>query len=200
MNTKTKYIDSLFCSNNIFNSSNYKIDPDKIYCLNIVNDFFDPSSKLTNLPTNIIKIYIDSKNYSLDTFDSHVYILSINMIKNLFIVPSNIKKLYLSDKYLNLHPNILHFLSYGIETLELKIYGTTEINLNYLPESINKIIIILTYYNSDDINKNTKIILDKVYSNLKIFKIYDMCTYINQIRVNNIDGIKKLYPSLEIIF
>lgn len=74
MSKITKYIDSLFCLNNIFNSNNYKIDSSKIYCLNIVNDYFDNSSKLINLPKNIIKIHIDSKYYTLDIFDSHIYI------------------------------------------------------------------------------------------------------------------------------
>lgn len=125
--------------------------------------------------------------------------LSINMINNLIITPSSIKKLYLSDKYLDKYPTVLHFLQYGIETIELKMYGSTEINLNYLPDSISKIVIIITYYDSSDINKNTKIILDKVYPNLKKFKIYDMCTYRKEIRINNINEIKKIYPLLEII-
>ena len=199
MDSTIKYIDSLFCSANNFNLNNYKIDPSKIYCLNIVNDNFDNSSKLINLPKNIIKIHIDSKYYYLDIFDSHIYILSIIMVNNLIIVPSTIKKLYLSDKYLDSFPDILHFLQYGIETIDLKMYGSTEINLNYLPDSISKIIIVITYYDSSDINKNTKIILDKVYPNLKKFKIYDMCSYRKNIRINNIDEIKKIYPCLEII-
>jgi hypothetical protein len=199
MSTKTKYIDSLFCSANNFDFNNYKIDPSKIYCLNIVNDYFENSSKLINLPKNIIKIHIDSKYYDLDIFDSHIHILSIIMLNNLIIVPSTIKKLYLSDKYLDSYPNILHFLQYGIETIELKMYASTEINLNYLPDSISKIVIVITYYDSSDINKNTKIILDKLYPKLKEIKIYDMCPYRKEIRINNIDDIKSVFPCLEII-
>ena len=66
------YLDSLFCSSNNFDITNYKINEDKIYCLNIVNDFFDNNNKLSNLPKNIIKIYIDSKFYNLDYFDPHI--------------------------------------------------------------------------------------------------------------------------------
>jgi hypothetical protein len=193
-----KYIDSIFCSSNLFDINNYNLDPNKIYCLNIVNDYFDSRSKLVNLPKNIIKIYIDSKYYNLDKLDSHIYILSINMLNNLIIVPPSITKLYISDKYLNLFPNFLHFLHYGIESIELRIFAHTEINLNYLPDSINKIVIIISYYKSNDINLETNLIIDKIYPNLKTFKIYDICPYREKIRILNIDEILKIYPNLQI--
>ncbi len=41
-----KYIDAIYCSSNVFDINNYKINSDKIYCLNIVNDFFDNNNKL----------------------------------------------------------------------------------------------------------------------------------------------------------
>jgi hypothetical protein len=194
------YLDSLFCSSNNFDITNYKINEDKIYCLNIVNDFFDNNNKLSNLPKNIIKIYIDSKFYNLDYFDPHIILLSIKMAKNLILIPPTIKKLYISDKYLNLHPDILHFLQYGIQSIELRMNNSTEINLNYLPDSINKIVIILTYYDSNNVNvnENANVILDKFYPNLKTFKIYDMCPYRSKVRINNIDDIMKIYPNLEI--
>jgi hypothetical protein len=193
-----KYIDAIFCCSNNFDINNYKINPDKIYCLNIVNDFFDNNNKLLNLPKNIIKIYIDSKFYNLNYFDPHINLLSIKMAQNLILIPPTIKKLYISDKYLNLHPDILHFLQYGIQSIELRMDNSTQINLNYLPDSINKIVIILTYYDSNNINENANVIFDKFYPNLKTFKIYDMCQYRTKVRINNIDNIIKNYPNLEI--
>jgi hypothetical protein len=79
------------------------------------------------------------------------------------------------------------------------MYGNTLLSLNYLPESIEEIIIIITHYNSTDDIKYTKLELNKIYKNIKKFKIYDMSRYSKDIRITNINEIKLLYPQLEII-
>ena len=94
---------------------------------------------------------------------------------------------------------LVGFLQYGIISIELKLNNSTDINLNYLPDSINKIVIILTFYTSDNINENVNVVLDKFYPNLKTFRIYDMCSYRKKVRINNIDDILKIYnQNLEI--
>lgn len=192
-----EYLDAIACHSDKLNINSFNLKQNKKYCLNICNNNFQ--DELLNLPDNIISLRIKSENYSPQYIPPNIKTIHIENMYGNIILPNTINNIIVSDKYISKYPELLHFLPFGIKNLNIKIYGNTFINLNYLPESIEEIIIIITHYDSTDDIKNTKIEMNKVYKNIRNFKIYDMARYSKDFRIINIDEIKLLYPQLEII-
>ena len=166
--------------------------------LYIYNEDFEDD--LNKLPLNIKILGFYSKNCKLHNLPKHIKWLNLFDLQNHYVIPSHIDILYVGHKYLYKFPHVLATISYGIKVLILEIMteDITEINLNYLPDSIEKIILTFDYC-------SIKLNLNKVCNNLH-------CIYINEpnninnieeieeyIKKNNIDLIEN-YMSYEAIF
>jgi hypothetical protein len=192
-----EYLEGIACHSDKLNINTFNLKHNKKYCLNIINSNFQ--DELINIPDNIISLRVKSDNYCPGYIPPNIKTIHIDNIHGNITLPNTINNIIVSDKYINNYPELLHFLPFGVKKLNIRMYGNTFISLNYLPESIEEIVIIITHYNSIDDTKNTKIELNKIYKNIKKFRIYDMSRYSKNIRITNINEIKFLYPQLEII-
>lgn len=190
------YLEAISCHSDKLNIDTFNLKHNKKYCLNIFNSNFH--DELINLPDNIISLRLRSDNFCPQYIPPNIKTVHIENILGILYIPNTINNIIVSDKYINKFPELLHFLPFGLKKINIRMYGNTLINLNFLPESIEEIVIIITHYNSNDNNKITKIELDKIYKNIKKFKIYDMSRYSTNIRITNINQIQLLYPHLEI--
>jgi hypothetical protein len=192
-----EYLQAIVCNSDKLDINTFNLKHNKKYCLNIIGSNFQ--DELNNLPDNIISLRLKSNNYCPGYIPPNIKTIHIDSISGNITLPNTINKIIVSDNYINKFPELLHFLPFGINKLNIRMYGNTLLSLNYLPESIEEIIIIITHYNSTDDIKYTKLELNKIYKNIKKFKIYDMSRYSKDIRITNINEIKLLYPQLEII-
>lgn len=150
--------------------------------LYIYNEDFDDD--LNKLPSNIKILGFYSKNCNLKYLPLHIKWLNLFDLQNHYIIPNHIDILYISHRYLQKFPDVLSTISYGLKVLCLEIIQNDikDINLDLLPDSIEKIILSFDYC-------NVFINLNKIYPNLKQISIYN----INN--VSNIDDINKYCES-----
>ena len=146
--------------------------------LYIYNEDFNDD--LNKLPSNIKILGFYSKNCILQHLPLHIKWLNLFDLQNHYIIPNHIDILYVSHRYLHKFPDVLSTISYGIKVLILEVMteDITEINLDYLPDSIEKIILTFDFC-------NIKVNLNKICNNLK-------CIYINELKnINNIQDIEE---------
>jgi hypothetical protein len=146
--------------------------------LYIYNEDFNDD--LNNLPLNIKILGFYSKNCNLQHLPSHIKWLNLFDLQNHYVIPNHIDILYIGHRYLHKFPDVLATISYGLKVLMIEIITNdiTEINLDYLPDSIEKIILTFDYC-------NIKLNLNKICKNLK-------CIYINELKnINNIEEIEE---------
>ncbi len=146
--------------------------------LYIYNEDFDDD--LNKLPSNIKILGFYSKNCNLQHLPPHIKWLNLFDLQNHYVIPNHIDILYIGHRYLKKFPDVLTTISYGLKVLILEIMNNDiyDINLNYLPDSIEKIILTFDYC-------NIKLSLNNIYSNLK-------CIYINELKnINNIEEIEE---------
>ena len=172
--------------------------------LYIYNEDFNDD--LNNIPINIKILGIYSKNFNLQQIPQHIKWLNLFDLNNNCIIPNTIDILYIGHRYLTKFPDILLTISYGLKVLILEVMQNDindindikEIDLNYLPDTIENIILVFD-------SCNIKLNLNKICSNLKYIYISDMnnITNIDDIKeyseINNVELIEN-YLSYENIF
>jgi hypothetical protein len=144
--------------------------------LYIYNEDFNDD--LNNIPKNIKICGLYSKKFNLQYIPQYIKWLNLFDLDNHCIIPNTIDILYIGHRYLTKFPNILLTISYGLKVLILEVMqnDVKEIDLNYLPESIEKILLTFDYC-------NITVNLNKVFSKLK-------CIYISDINsITNIDDV-----------
>jgi hypothetical protein len=145
--------------------------------LYIYNEDFNDD--LNKLPLNIKILGFYSKNCNLQYLPQQIKWLNLFDLQNNFITPSSLEILYIGNRYLVKFPDILLTISYGLKVLILEVMQDDihEINLNILPDTIEKIILSFE-------NCNININLHKSYPNLKQIYIseFNSITNITEIK------------------
>ncbi len=146
--------------------------------LYIYNEDFNDD--LTKLPENIKILGFYSKNCNLQYLPPQIKWLNLFDLRNNFITPNSLDILYIGHRYLLKFPDILLTISYGLKVLILEVNqdDIKEINLNFLPDTIECIVL---QFDTSNITLN----LNNSYSNLKQIYISEFNN------INNISEIKE---------
>ena len=112
----------------------------------------DFNDDLDNIPINIKILGIYTKTFKLQHLPQHIKWLNLFDLNNHFIIPNTLDILYISHIYLTKFPDILLTITYGIKVLILEVIQNdlSEINLDYLPDTIEYIILVFEYCNIKD--------------------------------------------------
>lgn len=161
--------------------------------LHLKNYNIDFNDNLDRVSQNIIGLTITNNKRSTPfNIPPHIKHIHLYSNENFVIIPPTIKTVKVVSSYIEKFPFFFNSLPYGIESIELEIYGTRknylEYDFNNLPDSIEKIFLYCLYDNmNEDELKDIKIFF-------KLNKIYPKLSYISfdsNIKNTNQKDIKK---------
>jgi hypothetical protein len=151
----------------------YCAEKDKSAYVYVAGELFDDD--FLNLPNCVDRLEINIKSNQYIQFKNNIIkhipksVTHLTLYDSMYPIdiPSHIKILELSDRYLDKFPDILNIIPYGIENIYINHSNKHgNLNLNTLPESIEYIHINAAGLNNIEFN----IILDKYLPKLKYIK------------------------------